>query len=89
MVKIHPSDLKDLGLIDNDIVLLGNNRGEVSIHVEEFEGLQKGVIVVEGIWPSEYFIGKQGINTLVGSDPVPPNGGAAFHDTAVYIKKVS
>jgi len=29
-----------------------------------------------------------GINTLVGSDPVPPNGGAAFHDTAVWIKPI-
>ena len=49
----------------------------------------KGVVVVEGIWPSEAFIGNEGINTLVGSDPVPPNGGAAFHDTSVWIKAYS
>lgn len=87
-VKMHPIDITNLNLCENDIVVLGNKRGEVCIHVEEFSGLQQGVVVVEGIWPSECFIGKKGINTLVGSDPVPPNGGAAFHDTAIYIKKM-
>ena len=48
--------------------------------------MQEGVIIVEGVWPNESFVGNNGINTLVGSDPVPPNGGAAFHDTAVWIK---
>ena len=74
-----------LKLFNNDEVVLGNKRGMVILHAESFEGLQQGVIIVEGIWPSEAFIGNEGINTLVGSDPVPPNGGAAFHDTAVWI----
>ena len=69
-------------------VIIGNKRGEVTIHIEEFNGIQQGVIIVEGIWPNEAFIGYNGINTLVGSDPVPPNGGAAFHDTAVWIKPI-
>lgn len=84
--KIHPLDLEKLNLSDNDEIILGNDRGKVILNVESFEGLQQGVVIVEGIWPSEAFIGKEGINTLVGSDPVPPNGGAAFHDTAVWIK---
>ena len=84
--KIHSNDIKKLGLQEDDLVVLGNNRGKVIINVEEFDGMQEGVIIVEGIWPNEAFVGKNGINTLVGSDPVPPNGGAAFHDTAVWIK---
>ena len=78
--------MEKLNLLNNDEVVLGNKRGMVILHAESFEGLQQGVIIVEGIWPSEAFIGSEGINTLVGSDPVPPNGGAAFHDTAVWIK---
>ena len=70
------------------MVILGNNIGEVIINVEVFDGMQQGVVIVEGIWPSEFFKGKKGINTLIGSDPVPPNGGAAFHDTAIYIKSL-
>ena len=65
---------------------IGNNRGEVTIHAEKFLGVQEGVVIVEGIWPNEAFIGANGINSLVGADPVPPNGGVAFHDTAIWIK---
>ena len=85
-VKINPKDIKKYGLKNDCLVKLGNDRGEVTIHVEEFLGTQEGVVIVEGIWPNEAFINSNGINTLVGSDPVPPNGGAAFHDTAIYIK---
>ena len=87
-VKIHTKDLKKLGLSDGNLVKIGNMRGEVIIHTEEFSGLQEGVIIVEGIWPNEAFTGKNGINTLIGSDPVPPDGGAAFHDAAVWIKPI-
>jgi anaerobic selenocysteine-containing dehydrogenase len=85
-VKLHPNDVKKLGLNEDDLVVLGNKRGEVFINVEIFDGMQEGVIIVEGIWPNGAFVGNNGINTLVGSDPVPPNGGAAFHDTAVYVR---
>ena len=27
-----------------------------------------------------------GINALTGADPTPPVGGAAFHDTAVWLR---
>ena len=87
-VKIHPKDLKKLGLSDGNLVKIGNMRGEVIIYTEEFSGLQEGVIIVEGIWPNEAFTGQNGINTLIGSDPVPPDGGAAFHDAAVWIKPI-
>ena len=87
-VKIHPKDIRKIGICDGNLVKIGNMRGEVIIHIEEFSGLQEGVIIVEGIWPNEAFAGQNGINTLIGSDPVPPNGGAAFHDAAVWIKPI-
>ncbi len=87
-VKVHSNDLKNLCLMDKQIVKIGNKRGEVHLTVEEFNGLQEGVLVVEGIWPSEKFINGKGINTLVGSDPAPPAGGAAFHDVSVWIKAI-
>ena len=71
---------------DGDPVRLGNRRGDVLLHAESFDGLQSGVLVVEGIWPGNAFLEGQGINTLVGSDAGPPNGGPAFHDTAVWLR---
>jgi len=85
-VKIHPTDAARLGFDDGARVRIGNRRGDVVVHAEAFDGLQPGVVVVEGIWPPDAFEEGRGINTLVGADPGPPNGGGAFHDTAVWLR---
>jgi len=83
---IHPTDCVALGISDGDLVRLGNARGSIVVHARTFDGLQAGVVVVEGLWLNDDFAEGNGINTLIGSDPVGPAGGAAFHDTAVWIK---
>ena len=84
---IHPDDCARLGIAAGDRIVIGNRRGEVRLHAKAFDGLQPGVVVVEGIWPNSAFEDGVGINALVGADPGPPNGGAVFHDTAVWIRK--
>lgn len=83
---IHPADCEKLELEEGDRVRIGNERGNVVVHAKPFDGLQKGVVVVEGIWPNKAFIEGVGINALTGADPAPPAGGAAFHDTAVWLR---
>ena len=83
---VHPDDCKALGLSDGSPVRLGNARGSVLVHVKPFEGLQRGVVVVESLWPNEAFVEGIGINLLIGADAVRPRGGAAFHDTAIWLK---
>ncbi|HEX9648247.1 MAG TPA: molybdopterin oxidoreductase family protein [Alphaproteobacteria bacterium] len=85
-VKLHPDDARRLGVADGARVRLGNRRGSVVVHAELFDGLQPGVVVVESIWPNKAFEEGRGINTLIGADAGPPNGGAAFHDTAVWLR---
>jgi hypothetical protein len=48
--------------------------------------MQRGVVVVEGIWPNAAFEEGIGINALVSADAGLPNGGAVFHDTAVWVR---
>jgi anaerobic selenocysteine-containing dehydrogenase len=84
--KIHPDDCAALGLAAGDSVLVGNRRGEVRVAAEPFDGLQRGVVVVESVWPGKAFGDGVGINRLTSPDPGPPNGGAVFHDTAVWLK---
>jgi anaerobic selenocysteine-containing dehydrogenase len=84
---IHPDDADRLGVVDGGPVEIGNARGAVIVHARRFDGLLPGTVVVEGIWPSGDFAGGVGINTLVGDDPIPPYGGGAFHDTAVWIRR--
>ena len=45
------------------------------------------MVVLEGIWPNKYFEGAVGVNRLISADPGYPNGGAAFHDTAIWLRK--
>ena len=83
---IHPDVCAELGVEEGTPVRLGNRRGSVVVHAKPFDGLQKEVVVVETIWPNAAYIEGVGINALTTSDPVPPAGGAPFHDTAVWVK---
>jgi anaerobic selenocysteine-containing dehydrogenase len=83
---IDPEDCAALGVKEGDRVTLGNERGEVIVHVKPQAGQQRGVVVVEGIWPNKHFDGGIGINAITSSQPGWPNGGAVFHDTAVWIR---
>ena len=84
---IHPADGVRLGIGTGDAVEVGNARGRVRLHARLAEGQQPGVVVVESLWPSAAFAGGDGgINTLIGSAPAAPNDGAAFHDTAVWVR---
>ena len=85
-VMLHPRDASMLGVEEGDTVRLGNGRGEVRVHAECFDGMQRGVAIVESIWPNHAFIDGKGINVLTGADPVAPVGGAAFHDNRIWIQ---
>ncbi len=86
VVFLHPDDCKELGVEKGGLVRLGNAQGDVLLPVEPFDGLQRGVAVVESIWPNKAFIEGKGINTLTSAEAGAPDGGAVFHDTAVWIK---
>jgi anaerobic selenocysteine-containing dehydrogenase len=83
---LHPDDCAALGAPAGAPVLLGNERGQVVVHAEPRAGQQRGVVIVEGVWPNRDFIGGMGINALTSAEPGYPNGGAVFHDTAVWIR---
>ena len=98
-LKMHPDDGKQLGLSDGQTVSIGNELGEINLAVEIFSGLQPGTVVCESLWPNCEFsdTGDRktedavtqpvlGINVLTSAEPGKPNGGAVFHDTAVWIR---
>lgn len=85
--KLHPDDLAGLGLEDGNAIRMGNERGEIGLVAERFEGVQRGVVIVESIAPNDDFDGGEGINTLTSAERIAPFGGAAFHDNHVWIRK--
>jgi anaerobic selenocysteine-containing dehydrogenase len=87
-VFIRPDDAAEQGIADGSRVRLGNHRGTVELTAQYFDGVQRGVLIAEGVHPNKAHGTGQGINMLIGSDQVPPFGGAAFHDAAVWIEPV-
>ena len=83
---LHPADAARLGIAAGDRLRLGNARGEVVLHAAIGEGQQPGTVISESVWPNVAFEGGVGINALTSDEPAFPNGGAVFHDTAVWVR---
>ena len=83
---IHPMDAALAGLSDGDRVEIGNRRGDIVLHAKLFDGVRRGVIIAEGIWPNDAHERGEGINVLTGADAPAPYGGAAFHDNKVWLR---
>jgi anaerobic selenocysteine-containing dehydrogenase len=88
-VMIHSDDANALGIGNGAAVVLGNMRGEVRLHARHFDGVRRGVLIAESIWPNDAYPDGRGINTLTGADAIAPYGGAAFHDNRVWIKRAT
>jgi anaerobic selenocysteine-containing dehydrogenase len=85
-VMIHPDDARALGIADGAEVAIGNARGKVRLHAKVYEGVRRGVLIAESIWPNDAYPDGRGINTVTGADSIAPFGGAAFHDNKVWIR---
>ncbi len=85
-ILLNPADCDDLGVSGGDRVRIGNDLGDLVIRAQAFDGVERGVAIVESIWPNAAFEGGIGINLLTSADPAKPNGGAAFHDTSIWIR---
>ncbi len=84
---LHPADAAQLGVADGERIAVSNVRGAVSLHAALFDGLQRGVVIAESIWPNAAYPEGLGINVLTGADPAAPVGGAAFHDSRVALAR--
>ena len=87
-IRDSPKAATKLGVVSGDRVRLGNEQGSVVLHATLFDGVQRDVIVVESVWPNAAFEEGIGINALISAESGAPNGGAVFHDTAVWISKL-
>src|SRR5258707_9472561 len=83
---VHPGTLAALGIADGDRIRIGNAKGGVVVHARAFDGMQRRVVIVEGVWPNAAFEEGIGINLLTSADPGPPQGGAVYHDTSVWLR---
>ena len=85
-ILIHPEDAARFEVVEGGAVDVGNKLGIVTLHARFFDGLLPGTVIVESLWGNADFPGGLGINVLVSDEPGKPDGGAVFHDTAVWIR---
>ena len=52
---IHPDDAARLGIADGAEVVIGNTRGQVRLHARVFDGVRRGVLIAELIWPNDAY----------------------------------
>jgi anaerobic selenocysteine-containing dehydrogenase len=83
---MHPEDVAACGLKDGGAVRAGNAKGQVLLHLRASERIKRGVVVAEGLWANSRHANGAGINTLTSAIAAAPLGGAAFHDTRVWVK---
>ena len=83
---LHPLDADELHIADGARVRVGNRQASIVVHAKLFDGVQRAVVVIESIWPNKAFEEGLGVNALVSAEPGKPNGGAVFHDTAVWLQ---
>ena len=58
------------------------------LHAKLFDGVRRGVLIAESLWPNSAYADGRGINTLTGADSIAPYGGAAFHDNKVWLRRL-
>ncbi|MBL8708565.1 MAG: molybdopterin oxidoreductase family protein [Rhodospirillaceae bacterium] len=85
-ILIHPEDGARYKIVDGGVVEVGNKLGIIQLHAKYFDGLLPGVVVIESLWGNADFPGGLGVNALVSDEPGKPDGGAVFHDTAVWVR---
>ena len=85
-VLVHPEDAARHGVSEGMEVELRSPRGAVRLHARLFDGLRRGVLIAESVWPNSAYPDGRGINTLTGADAPAPLGGAAFHDNKVTLR---
>ncbi len=88
-LMMHPDDAAHHGIADGAYVVIGNLRGEERLHVKLFDGVRRGIVIAESIWPNSAYEDGCGINSLTGADAIAPFGGAAFHDNKVFVRRVA
>ena len=87
---IHPEDAAALAIADGEEVEARQPpRHRCACTRKLFDGVRRGVLIAESLWPNSAYPDGRGINTLTGADPVAPFGGAAFHDNKVWLRKLA
>jgi anaerobic selenocysteine-containing dehydrogenase len=82
---MHPDDAAARGLVDNDLVRMFNERGEIHCHVRVLPTIRPGIVSLpKGLWRRSMRNGVTG-TALVPDTLTDLGGGACFNDARVQV----
>jgi anaerobic selenocysteine-containing dehydrogenase len=84
---MHAADAAERGLQEGELVIAGNDLGEVVFHLEISPGVPQGVVVAEGVWWMEFAPGGRTVNALVSQRLTDQGGGSTFYDNRVEVRR--
>ncbi|MGI6657165.1 MAG: molybdopterin-containing oxidoreductase family protein [Desulfobulbus sp.] len=85
-VMLHPEEARARDLVDGQLVLVHNDRGEVAFVLSVTERVPPGVAVAEGVWWAAYAPGESTVNALTSQRLTDRGEGSTLCDNRVDIK---
>ena len=86
VLQMNPADAQRSGLKDEQLVVAGNERGEVTFALKVSGKIPAGVVVTEGVWWLEHAQGKRSVNALTSQRLTDKAKGSTFYDVKVNVR---
>ena len=77
LVVIDPYRGATAAVADRHLCLRPGTDGALAcavIHASPFKHMQRGVVIIESVWPNDAYEEGMGVNALIGADAAPPPG---------------
>jgi anaerobic selenocysteine-containing dehydrogenase len=85
-LEVHPADADQLGIADEALVRVSNDRGALTLRASRSERLQPGLVAIPFGWWHRATPEGRAVNALTNATvPSDDRGSAAFHDTWVEL----
>ncbi len=86
---LHPDDARELGVVEGDAVTLSNARAALTLRARLSDDAPRGMVVVDGLFPSSATPEGLGLNALTGPIPGELGRGNSYYSTRVDVARAA
>ncbi|MBW4056275.1 MAG: molybdopterin oxidoreductase family protein [Proteobacteria bacterium] len=85
-LMMNRGDVETRNLVDGQVVIVSNDRGEVRFTLRISERIPPGTVVTEGVWWREFIPGDRGVNALTSQRLTDGGRGSTLYDVTVEVR---
>jgi len=86
VLKLAPAEATTRGLVDGQLVVAANERGEATFTLQIAAGVPPGIAVAEGVFWLAHVPGKRNVNALTSQRLTDLGAGSTFYDNRVDVR---